>query len=89
VIRITESARRRLQNIYYDRVKRPGLMLRLVLRSGGQLGLLAGKEQTSDEVHRTKKKKVLLIAEELAVLLNNCTLDIRDTKEGQVLYMLH
>ena len=89
MIRITESARRRLQKIYYDRVKRSGLMLRLVLNRGGQLGLLAGKEQISDEVHRTKRKKILLIAEELAFLLNGCTLDIRDTKEGRVLYMLH
>jgi hypothetical protein len=60
-----------------------------VLNRGGQLGLLAGKEQVSDEVHIKRKKKILLVAEKLSAILNGCTLDIRDTKEGQVLYMLH
>lgn len=89
VIRITDSAKRRLQRIYFDRVKKPGLILRLVLNRGGQLGLLAGKEQISDKVHRKRGKKILLVAEKLSVILNGCTLDIRDTKEGRVLYMLH
>ncbi len=90
MIRITDSAKRRLQRIYLDRVKKPGLILRLVLNHGGQLGLLAGKEQISDEVHIIKrKKKILLVAEKLSAILNGCTLDIRDTKEGRFLYMIH
>jgi len=89
MIRITDGAKSRLKRIYFDQVKKAGLILRLTLNRGGQLGLLAGKEQISDEVHREGRKKILLIAEELAAILNGCTLDIRDTKEGRVLYMLH
>ena len=89
MIRITGGAKIRLKGINIDRLKKAGLILRLALNSGGQLGLLAGKEQISDEVYREGRKKILLIAEELAVILNSCTLDIRDTKEGRVLYMLH
>ena len=89
MIRITGGAKSRLKRIYFDRVKEVGFILRLALNRGGQLGLLAGKEQIYDEVHREGRKKILLIAEELAVILNGCTLDIRDTKEGRVLYMLH
>jgi len=89
MIRITGSAKSRLKRINFNRVKKAGLILRLALNHGGQLGLLAGKEQISDEVYREGRKKILLIAEELAVILNGCTLDIRDTKEGRVLYMLH
>jgi Fe-S cluster assembly iron-binding protein IscA len=89
MIRITGSAKSRLKRIIFDRVKKAGLILRLALNRGGQLGLLAGKEQISDEVYREGRKKILLIAGELAVILDGCTLDIRDTKEGQVLYIMH
>jgi Fe-S cluster assembly iron-binding protein IscA len=89
MIRITDSAKSRLKRIYFDQVKKAGLILRLALNRGGQLGLLAGKEQISDEVHWEGGKKILLIAQQLAAILNGCTLDIRDTKEGRVLYMLH
>jgi len=89
MIRITGSAKSRLKRINFNRVKKAGLILRLALNRGGQLGLLAGKEQISDEVHWERGKKILLIAQQLAAILNGCTLDIRDTKEGRVLYMLH
>jgi Fe-S cluster assembly iron-binding protein IscA len=89
MIRITAGAKSRLKRINFNRVKKAGLILRLALNNGGQLGLLAGKEQISDEVHREGGKKILLIAQQLAAILNGCTLDIRDTKEGRVLYMLH
>ena len=57
MIRITGGAKSRLKRIYFDRVKKAGLILRLALNRGGQLGLLAGKEQTSDEVYRIGKEK--------------------------------
>ena len=57
MIRITGSAKSRLKRINFDQVKKAGLILRLALNNGGQLGLLAGKEQTSDEVYRIGKEK--------------------------------
>ena len=89
MIRITDDARSRLKKIWLNRVKKSDLILRLALGRGGQLGLLAGKEQVSDEVYKEGRKKILLIAQELAVILSDMTLDIRDTKEGRILYILH
>jgi Fe-S cluster assembly iron-binding protein IscA len=89
MIRITDNAKSRLKRICFDRLKKPGLILRLSANRGAQLGLVAGKEQISDEVYQEGAEKILLISRELAVILNGMILDTRDTKEGRALYMLH
>lgn len=89
MIRITDGAKNRLRRIWFNRIRKPGFILRLAVKDGGQVGLTTGEQKTSDEVYENKGKKILLIDQELAAILNDTTLDIRGRKEERVLYLLH
>ena len=89
MIRITDGAKSRLKRIWFNRIRKPGFILRLAVNRGGQIGLIAGEERISDEVYEYRGKKMLLIDKELAAIVDGTTLDIRNTREGRVLYMLH
>jgi Fe-S cluster assembly iron-binding protein IscA len=89
MIKITDSAKSRLRKIWFNRIRKRGFILRLVVNHGGQIGLIASEQKTSDEVYENKGKKILLIDQELAAILDDTTLDIRGRKKGRVLYLLH
>jgi Fe-S cluster assembly iron-binding protein IscA len=88
VIRITESAKSRLRRIWFNRIRKPSLILRLAVSRGGQIGLISGKQQISDEVYESKGKKILLIDQELAAILKGTTLDIRGREGERAFYIL-
>jgi Fe-S cluster assembly iron-binding protein IscA len=89
MIRITNGAKKRLRRIWFNQVRKRGFILRLAVKRGGQIGLTASEQKTSDEVYENKGKKILLIDQELAAILKDTTLDIRGIQDERILYLLH
>ena len=50
--------------------------------TSGQLGLVLGKEGYGDQVVEHEGAKVLLVAPELAPVVDGVTLEVQDTPDG-------
>ena len=78
----TESAKSLLKEILTTHSDDPEMGVRLASDPQGQLGLVLGKEQPGDQVVEHQESKVLLVASELALGLEEVTLDVKDTADG-------
>jgi len=78
----TESAKSLLKEILTTHSDDPEMGVRLASDPQGQLGLVLGKEQPGDQVVEHQESKVLLVASELALALEEVTLDVQDTDDG-------
>ena len=78
----TESAKSLLKEILTAHSDDPEMGVRLASDPQGQLGLVLGKEQPGDQVVEHQESKVLLVASELALGLEEVTLDVEDTADG-------
>jgi len=85
MLTVTESAKRLLKKILLSKTDDPDVGLRLSLKPPGQLGIVLGREAEGDQVVEHQGLKVLLVAQELAPVLDGETLDIQDTANGPTL----
>ncbi len=87
MLTVTESARQILKETLTVHSDDPEVGLRLLLQPPGRLGIILDKEAEGDQVVTHEGAKVLLIASELAPLVDGNTLDTQDTPDGPQLTM--
>ena len=79
---VTEDAKQYLKDTLLAHTDDTEIGLRLVLEPAGRLGLLLGREGYGDQIIEHEGAKVLLIAPELAPVVDGITLDVQDTADG-------
>ena len=82
MLTVTESAKELLKDKLVAHTDDPEIGLRLELKPPGQLGLVVGREAEGDQVVEHEGLKVLLVAPELAHVVDGITLDVQDTADG-------
>jgi len=82
MLTVTESAKGLLKEILTAHSDDPEMGVRLLLNSPGQLGLVLGEEEPGDQVVEHQGSKVLLVSSDLAMALEEITLDVSDTDDG-------
>lgn len=82
MLTVTESSKGLLKEILIAHSDDPEMGVRLLLNSPGQLGLVLGEEEPGDQVVEHQGSKVLLVSSDLAMALEEITLDVRDTDDG-------
>ena len=88
MVTVTDNAKQLLRETLLARSDDPEAGLRLSIKPTGQLGIVLDREEESDQVVEHEGSKVLLVASELAPLVDGVTLDVKDTPEGQKLVVL-
>jgi len=79
---VTEGAKQLLKETLLALSDDPEAGLRLSVKAPGQLGLVLDSEEEGDQVVEYEGAKVLLVASELAPVVDGVTLDVQDTPEG-------
>jgi len=82
MLTVTDSAKQELKRMLLAHTDDPEVSLRLELKSPGEFGLVLGKEAEGDQVVEDEGTKVLLVASELAPVVEGVTLDVQDTADG-------
>lgn len=82
MLTVTDSAKQELKKTLLAHTDDPEVSLRLELKSPGEFGLLLGKEAEGDQVVEYEGTKVLLVASELAPVVEGITFDVQDTADG-------
>ena len=88
MLTVTESAKQLLKEILLDQADDPEMGLRLSVRPPGHFGVSLDREAEGDQVVEHEGAKVLLVAPEIAPLLDGKTFDVQDTAEGPKLVIL-
>lgn len=82
MLTVTEGAKQLLKEILTAHSDDPKMGVRLALDPQGQMCLVLDKEQPGDHVVEHQESKVLLVASELAPVLEEATLDVENTSDG-------
>jgi Fe-S cluster assembly iron-binding protein IscA len=82
MLTVTESAKQLLKETLQAHTDDTEMGLRLVSGPPGQLGLVLGREGYGDQIVEHEGAKVLLVAPELAPVVDGITLDVQDTADG-------
>lgn len=82
MLTVTESAKQLLKETLTAHSDDPEVGLRLSVKSPGEFGLVLDREAEGDQVVDHENTKVLLVASELASMVEGVTLDVQDTPEG-------
>lgn len=82
MLKVTESAKQLLKETLTAHSDDPEVGLRLSLKTPGQLGIVLDREAEGDHVVEHEGAKLLLVASELASVVEGVTLDVQDTPEG-------
>lgn len=83
MLTVTESAKQHLKELLLAaRSDDPEISLRLELKPSGQFGMVLDREAEGDQVVEHEGAKVLLVASELAPVVEGVTLDVQDTPDG-------
>jgi Fe-S cluster assembly iron-binding protein IscA len=82
MLTVTNSAKQELKRRLQDSTNDPEASLRLELEPPNQFGLVPGKEAEGDQVIEYEETKVLLVASELAPVVDGTILDVQDTSGG-------
>jgi len=88
MLAVTDSAKQLLKETLLAHIDDPEVGLRLSLKPPGQLGLVLDREAEGDYVVEHEGSKVLLVASELAPVVEAVTLDVQDTPEGPKLVVV-
>ncbi len=88
MLTVTDSARQLLKETLKARSDDPEVSLRLSLKPSGQFEIMPDREVQGDQVVEHEGVKVLLVAPELATMIEGVTLDVQDTPDGSKLAML-
>jgi len=87
MVTVTESAKQTLKEILTTHSDDPEVGIRLTFNPPGEFGVVLDKEAEGDQVVEHEGAKALLVAPELASVVEGVTLDVRDTPEGPKLVM--
>ena len=82
MLTVTESAKQYLKETLLAHSDDPEASLRISLKPPGQLGVGLDSEEEGDQVVEYEGAKVLLVASDLAPVVDGKTLDVEDTAEG-------
>jgi Fe-S cluster assembly iron-binding protein IscA len=85
MLTVTESAKQLLKETLLAHSDDPEAVPRLSMMPPGQLGIMLDSETEGDQVVEHEGVKVLLVASELAPVVDRVTLDVQDTPEGSKL----
>ena len=88
MLTVTENAKEELKRTLLAHTDDPEKALRLKLKELGQLGLVLGREAEGDCVIEQDGFKVLLVGSDIAELVEDVTIDVRDTPDGPKLSVL-
>ena len=81
----TESAKQLLKEALIAHSDDPRVVLRLSFDSPGKFKIIPDREVEGDQVIEHEDGKILVVASELAPMVERVTLDVRDTTEGSKL----
>ena len=87
MLTVTESAKQLLKEALTAHSDDPEVALRLSFNLPGEFGIVLDREAEGDQVVEHEDTKVLLVASELAPVVEGVTLDVQDTPEGPKLTM--
>jgi Fe-S cluster assembly iron-binding protein IscA len=79
---VTENARQYLKDMLLSHSEDSEIGLRLTVEPPRQFGLVLDSEGAGDQVVEHEGSKVLLVAPDLVSVLEEVTIDVRDTPEG-------
>jgi len=82
MLTVTESAKQLLKETLTAHSDDPEVGLRLEFNPPGGFGIVLDREAEGDQVVEHEGAKVLLVASELAPVVEAVTLDVQDTPEG-------
>jgi Fe-S cluster assembly iron-binding protein IscA len=78
----TDRAKQLLKETLTAHSDDPKVALRLSFKPPGEFGIVLDREAEGDQVVEHEDTKVLLVASELAPVVEGVTLDVQDTTEG-------
>ena len=87
MLTVTESAKQLLKETLTAHSDDPEVGIRLSFKPPGQFGIALDREAEGDQVVEHEGAKALLVAPELAPVVEGITLDVKDTPEGPKLVM--
>ena len=87
MLTVTEGAKQLLKGILTSHSDDPEVAARLSFNPPGEFGIVLDREAEGDQVVEHQGSKVLLVASELAPVVEGITLDVQDTPEGPKLVM--
>ena len=87
MLTVTEGAKQLLKEILAAHSDDPEVGIRLSFNPSGEFGIVLGKEEEGDRVVEHEGAKVLLVAPDLAPVVEGITLDVQNTPEGPKLAM--
>lgn len=82
MLTVTESAKQLLKEALTAHSDDPKAVLRLSFEPSGKFRIFPDKEVEGDQVVEHEDTKILLVASELAPVVEGVTLDVQDTSEG-------
>jgi Fe-S cluster assembly iron-binding protein IscA len=82
MLTVTEDAKQYLKDTLQAHTDDTEMGLRLVSGPPGRLGLTLDREGYGDQIVEHEGAKVLLVAPELAPMVDGITLDVQDTANG-------
>ncbi len=82
MLTVTEGAKQLLKETLLAHSDDPEAGLRLSMKPPGQFGIELDWEVEGDQVVEHEGSKVLLVASELAPVVDGVTLDVQDTPDG-------
>lgn len=87
MVTVTESAKQTLKDILTTHSNDPEVGIRLTFNPPGEFGIALDREVEGDQVVEHEGTKALLVAPDLAPMVEGITLDVRETAEGPRLVM--
>jgi Fe-S cluster assembly iron-binding protein IscA len=84
---VTEDAKKLLKETLREHSEDPEDSIRLSLKEERQFGIVLDNESDGDQVIEHEGDKVLLVAPELATVLEGLKLDVQNTEEGPKLFI--
>ena len=87
MLTVTEGAKQLLKGILTSHSDDPEVAVRLSFNPPGEFGIVLDREAEGDLVVEHEGAKALLVASELAPVVETVTLDVQDTPEGPKLVM--
>ena len=87
MVAVTDIAKQTLKDILSTNTDDPEVAIRLTFNPPGEFGIVLDKEAEGDQVVEHEGTKTLLVAPEVATMVEGITLDVKDTAEGPRLVM--
>ena len=87
MLTVTENAKQTLKEILATQSDDPEIGIRLTFSAPGEFGVVLDREAEGDHVVEHEGAKALLVAPDVAPMVEEVTLDVKETPEGPRLVM--